>query len=425
MKMKVMDPQGFTVAYKGDEWIPILPATDIAVFLAIANLIINKIGVYDKDYIRHKTNGSYLVGSDRLFLRDEETRKPLLLDEADGKVKTYDDPTLTHPAIEGECSVNGVKFRPVFALMKDHLTQYDPDWASGISTVPADTINRLARELTQEARIGSFIDIDGVEVPYRPACVVGYKGVQTHQNSWHQYCAMHLINVLLGNQDVCGGLVGSGTALSLGYPETGGFTFSPFGGLDGMLTAGAWPIGLPAWPPREVGGPGNNMNFTDVLSHSGSNIYPYGEDWEELWQNAGRPFDPEVFFTYGGNGVMNVIRPEAVEKVLKKVPFAFALQPFHNETTEGFCDIVLPESHYLETLDISASFGVTYNYPTGLDQWSIHVRMPVTEPRMSTMINWMSFIPSGRQGRREKTWRFPVSSNRKRGSRMMSLSTKS
>ncbi len=90
---------------------------------------------------------------------------------------------------------------------------------------------------------------------------------------------------------------------------------------------------------------------------------------------------PEVFFTYGANVVMNLVRPEAAEKFLKKVPFACALQPFHNETTEGFCDIVLPESHYLETLDISTAFGVTYNYPVGMDKWSFHVRMPVTEPR--------------------------------------------
>ena len=112
-----------------------------------------------------------------------------------------------------------------------------------------------------------------------------------------------------------------------------------------------------------------------------SNFYPYAEDWEELWDKAGDPFDPAVFFTYGGNVIMNVVRPAAVEKFLKKIPFMFALQPFHNETTEGFCDMVLPESHYLETLDIAASFGVTYNYPIGLDKWSFHIRMPVVEPR--------------------------------------------
>jgi molybdopterin-containing oxidoreductase family molybdopterin binding subunit len=381
MKMKVMDPQGFTVASKGEEWIPILPATDIAVFLAIANLMVNEIGVYDKEYIRHKTNGAYLVGPNRLFVRDGESGKPLLFDEADGKVKTYDDPGLTHPSIEGKRTAFGVKCQPAFALIREHLKQYGPDWASEISTVPADTIRRLARELVDEARIGSFIDIDGQKIPYRPACVVGYKGLQTHQNSFHTYTAMHLINILLGNQDVCGGLLGSGTAKSLGYPGTGEFKFSPFGGLDGMLTAGAWPIGPPGWPPRKVEGPGTMQNFSDVFSHCLGSFYPYAEDFEELWQNAGRPFDPEVFYTYGANVVMNVVRPAAAEKFLKTVPFSFAFQPFHNETTEGFCDIVLPETHYLETLDIACSFGVTYNYPIGLDKWSFHVRMPVTEPR--------------------------------------------
>jgi len=381
MKMKVMDPQGFTVASKGEEWIPVLPATDIAVFLAIANLIVNEIKVYDREYIRHKTNGPYLIGPDMLYVRDLQTGKPLLLDEADNKVKAYDDPGLVSPAIEGKYTAAGVECRPSFALIKEHLRQYDPEWASEISTVPAATVRRLARELVEEARIGSVIEIDGVKVPYRPACVVGYKGLQTHQNSYHQYSAMHLINVLLGNQDVCGGILGSGTPRSLGYPGTGRFNFTAYGGFEGMLTAGAWPVGWNVWPPRKVEDPGNRINFQDVLSHSGSNIYPYAEDWEELWQRAGNAFQPEVFFTYGANVVMNIIRPEAAEKFLKKIPFAVGLQPFHNETTEGFCDIVLPECHYLETLDITCGFGVTYNYPTGMDKWSFHLRLPVTEPR--------------------------------------------
>jgi anaerobic selenocysteine-containing dehydrogenase len=380
LKMKVMDPQGFTVATKGEEWIPILPATDIAVFLAIANLIVNEIGIYDKEYLRHKTNGAYLVGPDRLYVRDAQTKKPLLFDEADGKVKTYDDPTLTHPAIEGKYTAQGLACQPAFVLIKEHLKQYQPDWASTISTVPAATIRRLARELVDEARIGSFIEIEGVKVPYRPACVVGYKGLQTHQNSFHQYSAMHQINILLGNQDVCGGLLGSGAARSLGYAGTDGFKYAPFGGVDGMLTPGPWPIGQAAWPPRKVADAGTAMNFSDVLSHSSSNIYPYAEDWEELWTKAGRTFEPAVFFTYGANTLMNNTRPESAAKFLGQVPFSFALQPFHNETTEGFCDIVLPESHYLETLDISSAFGVTYNYPLGMDKFSFHVRMPVTAP---------------------------------------------
>ena len=118
MRTIVMDPIGFRAAADADEWIPILPASDIAVFLAMANLIVHEIGIYDKEYIRHKTNGVYLVGPDMLFVRHKESGKPLLWDEKDGKAKTYDDPTLSHPAMEGEYTVNGVKCHPGFHLWK-------------------------------------------------------------------------------------------------------------------------------------------------------------------------------------------------------------------------------------------------------------------------------------------------------------------
>jgi molybdopterin-containing oxidoreductase family molybdopterin binding subunit len=383
MKMKVMDPQGFTVASKGQEWIPILPATDIAVFMAIANLIVNEIGIYDKEFIRQKTNGSYLIGPDRLFVRDGQTNKPLLFDETDSKIKTYDDPTLTQPTIEGEFTVSGVKCQPAFALIKEHLKQYEPDWASEVSTVPADTIRQLARELVEEAKIGSFIEIDGVQVPYRPACVVGYKGLQTHQNSHHQYTAMQQINILLGNMDVCGGLLGSGGIKGFGHPETGGFRVSPFAGEDGMLTTGVWGA-RSIWPIRKITGPGTAWNFSDILPHAFGSPFPVSEDWDELWDNVGRPFEPGVYFSYGGNPVVNCVRPEAVEKFLKKAHFHASFQPFHNETTEGFCDIVLPETHYLERLDYGPAFGLIIAFPTGLDKWSVHLRMPVTEPKGET-----------------------------------------
>jgi len=381
MKMKVIDPVGYRAAAKGDEWIPILPGTDIAVFLAISNLIVNDIGIYDQEFIRHKTNGSYLIMPNGLYAREKESKKPLLFDETDGKVKTYEDPTLSFPAIEGEYEVYGIRCRPAFALVRESLKQYKPDWASSISTVPEETIRRLALELVTEARIGSTIEVKGVKVPYRPSCVVGYRGLETHQNGFHTYAAMQLINNFLGNQDVCGGLLGSGAVRSLGYHETGRFKFSPYGGYDGMLTPGFWHSRTP-WPPREVSGPGESINFSDIFSHgSATRGHVYTDEWDELWTKAGRPFEPEVFFTYGGNVVMNMHNPGPVEGFLKRFPFAFAIQPFHNETTEGFCDIVLPEVHYLESLDIASSFGVHYCYPAGLDKWCFHMRMPVTESK--------------------------------------------
>ena len=379
MRTVVMDPIGFRAGADADEWIPILPATDVAVFLAMANLIVHEIGIYDKEYIRHKTNGVYLVGPDMLFVKDKEDGKPLIWDEKDGKAKAYDDPTLTRPALEGEYSLNGVKCHPGFHLWKESIKQYDPEWASKISTVPEETIRRLARELVDAAQIGSTIEIQGKTYPYRPACVVGYKGVQTHQNAFHQYLAMNLLNILMGNQDVPGGVVGSGTVRSFGHPESGRPRFEPYGGVDGMLTPGFWHTRTP-WPPHEVEGPGL-INLLDIMPDSSMNPFPYTDDFEEIWTKIGRPYEVEAFGMYGGNVVMNIANSQTAENFLGKIPFFFSINLTHNETTEGFADIVLPDVHAYESHDVASSIGFFFNYPIGMDKWSFHVRMPVVEPK--------------------------------------------
>lgn len=403
MKMKVLDPVGYRSAAKADEWIPILPGTDIAVLLSIANVIVHDIKVYDTEFIAKKTNGSYLIQENGYYIRDKETNKPLLYDIYDGKCKTYDDTSLKQPAIDGQYEVYGQRCRPAFSLIKERLHQYTPDWASTLSTVPESTIRELAHNLVTEAKIGSNIDLNGVKVPYRPACVVGYRGLQTHQNGFHTYAAMQQINMLLGNEDVCGGLLGSGAVRSLGYPETGRFKFAPYAGHEGMLTPGFWHSRTP-WPPLDPSGPGGSINFSDIFSHgSATRGHIYTDEWEELWTKAGRPFEPEVFFTYGGNVVMNMSNPEPVERFLQKVPFSFAIQPFHNETTEGFCDIVLPEVHFLESLDIASAFGIHYSYPAGLDDWCFHMRMPAIEPKGETRnVQDILFDLSTRVGIRNK-----------------------
>ncbi len=379
MKTVVLDPVGYVSGSKANEWIPILPGTDLAVFLAMANLMVNEIGIYDREYIRDKTNGPYLAGPDRLFVRDEASGKPFLWDEKDNKAKTYDDPTLSQPALEGEYTVNGIKCHPAFHLLKEHLKQYEPAWAAKISTVPEKTIRRLTKELVEEARIGSTIEIQGKKVPYRPACVVGYKGVNTHSNGFHQYAALTLLNSLLGNQDVCGGILGSGTVRGLGHPDTGRPSFQPYASYDGMLTPGVWFSRAP-WPPSPPAGPGL-LNFTDIFPHAGRNPYPYCEDWDEIWTKAGRPYEPKALGLYGANTVMSAGNSKAAESFLKIVPFTFSINTVHNETTEGFADIVLPECHFLENLDPSSSQGYFFNYPIGMEKWSFHVGIPVCEPK--------------------------------------------
>lgn len=89
-KVVVFDPQMSITAAKADEWFPIKPGTDLAVILAMMNVIISE-GLYDKDYV-----DKYTFGFDRLA---------------------------------------------------EHVKQYTPEWAAQISDVPAEDIIRIAREL--------------------------------------------------------------------------------------------------------------------------------------------------------------------------------------------------------------------------------------------------------------------------------------
>ena len=380
MKTVVMDPQGYVSGGKALEWIPILPATDSAVLLSMANLILNELNRYDAEYIRSKTNGPYLIASNRLFVRDKESGKPLLWDEKDGTAKKYDDPTLTHPALEGEFEVYGVKCRPAFQLLKEHLRGYDPTWASRISTVPEKTIRRLAKEFVEEAKIGSLIEIDGIRVPYRPACVVGgYKGAKSHQNSFHQSFSLTLLNILIGNQDVAGGVLGAGMVRSFGFPETGCPQFEPEVGCDGMLIPGLWLTGAELSPKESK--PPSAIDLSD-FSHWYYSGYPYFDDWGEIWDKVGRPYEPKIILLYGGNVSINIANPKSAEKWLKSIPFIFSINTIHNETTEGFADIVLPETHFLEGTDLglAPAIGLYNNYPIGLENWVFHPTMPVVKP---------------------------------------------
>lgn len=88
-KVVVFDPRRSLTANKADEWIPIKPGTDLAVVLAMMNVIISE-SLYDKDYVAQYTSG--------------------------------------------------------FDKLAEHVKQYTPEWAAQISEVPAADIARIARE---------------------------------------------------------------------------------------------------------------------------------------------------------------------------------------------------------------------------------------------------------------------------------------
>ncbi|MBI4187006.1 MAG: molybdopterin-dependent oxidoreductase, partial [Chloroflexi bacterium] len=60
MRTVSFDPVCHLSGGKATEWVPILPGTDGIVCLAMANVLVNELGIYDREYLKKKTNASYL-----------------------------------------------------------------------------------------------------------------------------------------------------------------------------------------------------------------------------------------------------------------------------------------------------------------------------------------------------------------------------
>ena len=69
LKIIHLDPSRRVVGPFADEWLPIRPGTDLAFFLAVANVLIEE-GFVDEDYLTTFTNAPFLVTEDGTFLRE-------------------------------------------------------------------------------------------------------------------------------------------------------------------------------------------------------------------------------------------------------------------------------------------------------------------------------------------------------------------
>ncbi len=86
MKVVAIDPWRRGVGPHSDEWLPVRPGTDMALFLAMANVLIAN-GLVDWEYLRQFTNAPFLVQPDGRFLRENGVEQVWDLD-AGGQLRT-------------------------------------------------------------------------------------------------------------------------------------------------------------------------------------------------------------------------------------------------------------------------------------------------------------------------------------------------
>ena len=294
-KIVVIGPLFDATAAKADQWVPIRPATDGALALAMIHVIIEE-GLYDADFVMRHTVGPFLVRSDsRLFLREGEAYRVWDMDaSAPSSVETT-----SNPALFGSFLVDGVTCKPAFQVLAERAAYYAPERAEGITGVPSDMIRGFALEYARS----------------RPAAIRMYYGMSRTLNSTLSTRAAITLAAITGNI----GLSGGGASIPQITPSV-------------VLNE----RGV-ACPP---GAPG-----VKTLPGSRSPI----RGWKQI--REGEPYPIKVLFNSYRNDLQCDGHVEGYREILKKMDLVVVMDIFMTRTAQ-FADIVLPDATIYERDDL-------------------------------------------------------------------------
>ncbi|MBW1805639.1 MAG: molybdopterin-dependent oxidoreductase [Deltaproteobacteria bacterium] len=338
MRMIKVDPRNSNIFSNGD-WVPIHPQGGLAFFLAMEHVILHEIKTFDTNFVKNHTNAVFLINQEGDYVYGPDGKRPLVWDRNTGGARPFNAPDIGDFALEGDYEVQDVRCRPAFALIKERLKEYTPEWAEEYCDVPAGRVRSLANELVQEARIGSTIEINGVTFPYRPVCVTFYKGLTNHGYGHVATFAAMSINILLGAWDVPGGSLAC-NHMKYACDEEG------------------TPEEFHLFPPVSFHYPPDRMDLLEYLPMA----HDVGHNFVDTMNNPekyGFEYRPEVALNFGCNLFSKGASEEEIEKALAAIPFMVSISSYFDEHT-NFADVVLPEASKMET---PSAYGLEFDRP--------------------------------------------------------------
>lgn len=260
-KLIYIDPRYGLTASKATEWLAIKPGTDLAMVQAINHVLIRD-HLYDQAFV-----DKYTVG-----------------------------------------------FEEYAASVAD-LT---PEWAAGETDIPAETIERIAKELGA-ARPKAIMD-PGWRTTYAP-------------DEYSLRRALVISNLLLGNIEVPGGLIMSKSA-------------SLVNSLVGEPVIPA--LKKPSTPPL----PTPSRSRVDRVGVPGS-PWEFAPKFDGVVQElpeailTGQPYPMKGWFVYRYNPVVTISNTPRVVEAIKKLDLLVVCDIAVTDTAQ-YADVVLPESSFLE-----------------------------------------------------------------------------
>ncbi len=272
-----VDPRFSTAASKSKYWLPIKPSTDLALLLAWIHIIIKE-EFFDKEYVEKNTSG--------------------------------------------------------FEQLKEHVKNFTPEWAYGITTIKPDLIINSAYEMAKASP----------SVIIHPGRHVTWYGDDTQRLR-----AVAILNALLGS-----------------WGRKGGF-FIPEKAKLPKYPSPKFP--KPKWTWRDVKKGEYPLASTGVTNAlvDGSHPAYKGEHPIKAW------------FVAGTNLIATMPDLNNTVEAINNLEYLVVVDTMPAEIT-GFADIVLPECTYLERYDdIRVS---QHREP------NIALRMPAAKPRFDSKPGW-------------------------------------
>lgn len=338
MKVIVVEPRLSHCATKADEWIPIRPGKDVVLLLGIARRLIEK-GTIDREFLTAYTNAPNLVDEDGHFVRDAEGN-PLVWDTHSRSARPF---TLgVNPALEGVYEVDGKQVRTSFQVFIDSLAELTPDYVAEVAGVPAETVDRLASLLAENAMIGATTVLDGKRLRYRPVALHTFRGLSAKEFGVQNWRAGLILQMLLGNIDAVGGL-----NLHSVYKKPAYFEPSKA-----------------EYPPTRV-----DLQESVFFPHATHNVAQQVALTLADPERYGLPYRPEMQIFYATNRPMSASEGYKQFDGLKHT-FNVVIDIVMSETAQ-MADIVLPDLTYLEAWHLSPT-----RYTPGTKHTAI--RQPVT-----------------------------------------------
>jgi thiosulfate reductase / polysulfide reductase chain A len=277
-KLIVVDPRFSVAAAKADWWLPIRPGTDIALLLAWMNVLLEE-ALFDKEYIeRHATGLPELAA---------------------------------------------------------HIREFTPDWAEGITELPAGQIRETARAMGAQKPA----------VAIHPGRHVTWYGDDTQRAR-----AMAILTALLGSWGRKGGIF-----------------------LPTPLHTGSSPLPPFPKPARE-------------RADGAGTRYPLASEDQGLTMGlveatlTGKPYPIKGWIVYGQNVLESIPQREQTLQAIAKLDLMVVLDVLPMEQIQ-YADLVLPEATYLERYDPPAVVA-------SAKRPFVAVRQPVIAPLYDSRPGW-------------------------------------